>query len=117
MRPGEPADELRFAIWFHAALCEIGKILEEVAKQLRVAFTRLFQGRMDNVRRVLRKRELRALYISHEPAEARSRRLEASPDGALDFIPSKGAIRDDAGPGCLGQVQGHLEIRCELEHV
>ena len=102
MHFGEPADELRFVIWFRAALCEIGKILEEGAEQIRVAGTGLFQGRIDNVRDVLREREFRSLDIGDERRETGCCRLEAPSDGALDFGPAERAIRDNSRPRLLG---------------
>src|SRR5215813_2472286 len=66
MRFSEPADQLRLAIGFRPALLEIGKVLEEVSKQIRVASAGLAQGRGHNVRRALREREFRALNVGHE---------------------------------------------------
>ena len=117
MRFREPADQLRLAIGSRPALFEIGKVLREVSKQIRVACAGLAQGRSHNVRRALREREFRALEVGHELGEAGSRGLVPPPDGALDLAPAERAIRDDAGSRCLGQIHRHLEIRYELEHI
>lgn len=53
MRFGEPADPLRLVIGSRPALFEIGKVLEEVSKQIRVARSGLTPGRGHNVRRAL----------------------------------------------------------------
>ena len=71
MRLGEPTDELRFAIGLRPALFELGKVLEEVSEQIRVAGTGLIEGSVDNVRHVLREREFRALDVAHERGEVR----------------------------------------------
>ena len=55
--------------------------------------------------------------IAHERGKAGSCRLETFPHSAPDFSPTEGAVRDDAGPGRLGQVHRHLEVRGKLEHI
>ena len=57
MHPGEPANKLRFAIGFRAALFKVGKILEEVSKQIRVTGAGLVKGSGDDVHPALRERE------------------------------------------------------------
>src|SRR4051794_15890832 len=117
MRLGKPSDKLSLAIGLRPTLFEVRKILEQVAKQFRVAGADLIERSGDHIRCVLRKRELGALDVAHERGKSGSWCLETLPDGALNFSPAEEAVRDDGSPGCLGQVQGHLKIRGELEHV
>src|SRR5262249_8337056 len=98
MRFGEPADELRFAIWLRSALFEIGKIFEQVPEQIRIASARLLQGVIDGIRHVLRESEFGGLNVVREGSKPGRRRHRAATDSPLDFVPAVRAVRDDASP-------------------